>query len=65
MLVLLCGSETMIWGEKERSLIRVVQMDSLIDLLGIRRMNIIPNTQIREMCGLTKVLTDGSALLKE
>ena len=39
MPVLLYGSETMIWREKERSRIRVVQMDSLRVLLGIRRMD--------------------------
>ena len=31
------GSETTLWKEKERSRVRVVQMDSLIGLLGIRR----------------------------
>ena len=30
------SSETMIWKEKERPRIRVVQMDNLIGLLGIR-----------------------------
>ena len=41
--VLLYGSETMIWEEKEKSRIRAVQMDNLRDLLGIRRMNRVPN----------------------
>ena len=29
-------------------------MDNLRGLLGIRRMDKIPNAQIRELCGLTK-----------
>ena len=40
-------SETMIWREKERSRIRVVQIDNLRCLLGIRRMDKVPNTRIR------------------
>ena len=36
--VLTYGSETMLWKEKERSMIRVVQMENLRGLLGIRRM---------------------------
>ena len=34
MPVLMHGSETMIWREKERSRIRTVQMDTLRGLLG-------------------------------
>ena len=37
--VLMYGSETMIWREKERSRIRAVQVDLIISLLGIRRMD--------------------------
>ena len=44
------GSETMIW-------IRTVQMDNLRVLLGIRRMDKVPNARIRELCGVTKVWT--------
>ena len=36
--VLIYGSETMLWKEKEKSRIRAVQMDNLKRLLGIRRM---------------------------
>ena len=36
MSVLLYGSERMIWREKERSRIKVVEMDNLRGLLGIR-----------------------------
>ena len=42
MPVLLYGSETMIWKEKERSRIRAVQMDSLRGLLGIMSIR-VPN----------------------
>ena len=52
--VLTYGSETRIWKEKERPRIRAVQMDSLIGLLGIRRMNKVANARIRQLCGVTK-----------
>ena len=48
------GSKTMIWRKKESSRIRAVQMDSLRGLLGIRRMDKVPNARIRELCGVTK-----------
>ena len=48
--VLLYGSETMIWREKEKPGIRTVQKDDLRGLLGIRRMDRIPNARIRELC---------------
>ena len=47
--ILLYGSETMVWREKERSRIRVLKVDSLRGLLGIRGMDRVPNAQIREM----------------
>ena len=37
--VLMYGSETMLWKEKERSRARAVQMDNLRGLLDIRRMD--------------------------
>ena len=46
--VLMYGSETMLWKEKERSSFRAVQMDNLRGLLGIRRMDRVPNARIRE-----------------
>ena len=48
--VLMYGRETMLWKEKERSRIRAVQMDNLRSLLGIRRMDRVPNAQTRELC---------------
>ena len=45
--------ETMI-GRKERSSIRTVQMLNLRGLLGIRRMEKVPNAWIRQLCGMTK-----------
>ena len=51
--VLMYGSETMLWKE-EISRIRVVQTDNLRGLLGIRRMDSIPNGRIRELCGVEK-----------
>ena len=44
---LMCGSETVLWKEKERSRIRAVQMDNLIGLLGIRKIDRVPNVELR------------------
>ena len=54
MPVLTYVSETIIWWEKERSRVRAVQMDNLRGLLGIRRMDKVPNARIRQLCGATK-----------
>ena len=51
--VLTYGSETMIWRKKERSRIRAIQMGNLRDLLGIRRIDKVPNARIRQLCGVT------------
>ena len=45
--VLMYGSETVLWKEKERSRIRVVQIDNL-------RGWIVLNARIRELCGVKK-----------
>ena len=55
MPVLLYGSETMIWREKEKSRIRAVQ---ILVLLDIRRMDKMPNALIRELCGVMKELDE-------
>ena len=47
-----CGSETMLWKEKERSSNMVVQMDNLRRLLDIRRMDRVLNEQKRELCSM-------------
>ena len=44
----------LLWKDKERSRIRVVQRDNLRRLLGIRRMDRALNAQIKELCGLKK-----------
>ena len=44
--VLMYGRETILWKEKERSGIRAVQVEDLRELLGIRKMDRIPNTWI-------------------
>ena len=44
----------MIWRENVRSRIRAVQMDILRDILSIKRMDKVPNTQIRQLCRVTK-----------
>ena len=45
--VLMYGNETMLWKEKERSRISAVQRDKFRGLLGIRRMDRVPNAGIR------------------
>ena len=52
------GSETLVWKEKKRSRVRTVQMDNLKGLLDIWRMDRIPNTRIRELCGVKKFLDE-------
>ena len=46
--VLTYGSETMLWKEKGRFRIGAVKLDNLRGLLGIRRMDRVPNAWIRE-----------------
>ena len=41
-------------SEKERAMIRAVQMDNLRGFLGIRKMDKVPNTWIRELCRVAK-----------
>ena len=60
MHVLLCGSETMIYRKKERSRIGAVKIDNIKGLLGIWRINRVPNEWIRELCLVKGV--DGSVL---
>ena len=55
--VLMYGSETMLL-KKERSRIRAVQIDDLRGLLDFRRMDRVPNTRIRELCGVRKGLNE-------
>ena len=52
--VLIYGSRTMYWKEKQRSRIRAVQMDNLRGLLGTMMMDKVPNALERELCGVTK-----------
>ena len=40
----------MIWSEKERSRIMALQMNNLRGLLGVRRMDKVPNSRIRKLC---------------
>ena len=54
MPVLMYVSKTMIWKEKERFMIRAVQMNKIRVLLGTRRMDRVPNARIREFCGVAK-----------
>ena len=56
--VFMYGSETMLWKEKEGSRFRAVQMDNFRGLLGIRRMERVPNARIRELCGVRKGLDE-------
>ena len=51
--VLTYGCETILW-KKERFRIGTVQRDNLGGLLGIRRMDKVPKSWIKELCGATK-----------
>ena len=67
MPVLTYDNDAMIWREK-RSRILAVQLDNLTGLLGIRRMDKVPNARIRELCEVTKGVDekiDGSAMWGE
>ena len=46
--VLIYGSKTILWKEKERSRVSAVQMDNLRGLLDIRRMDRVPNAWIHK-----------------
>ena len=52
--VLTYGSEIIIWRKKEKSTIRVVQMDNYRGLLGIRIMDKVPNARVRKLYGVLK-----------
>ena len=52
--VLTYSNEKMLWKEKARSRIRAVQMDNLRGLLGIRKMDTVPNAQ-----GVDKRIDEG------
>ena len=52
------GSVKMLWREKEKSRVRGVQMENLRGILGIRRMDKVPNARIRELCGVRKGLDE-------
>ena len=54
MPVLICGSETMVWEEKERFRISAIHIDNFRDLLGIRRIYKVLNAWIKELCKETK-----------
>ena len=56
--VIMYGSETVLWKEKERSRVGAVQMDNLRGLLSIRSMDRVPNGRIRELCGAKKGLDE-------
>ena len=59
MPVLIYGSETLIWKEKESSRIKAVQIDNLRSLPGIKRMFTVSNAWIRELCTVTKGVVEG------
>ena len=52
--VLMYGSESMLWKKKKRSRIIAVQIYNFRGLLGIRRMKRVPNSWIRDLCGVKK-----------
>ena len=68
-LILLYGSEKMVYREMVRSRITGVQVDILRGLPVIRKINRVPNTDKVVVCSdernrLMKVFSDGSVRLK-
>ena len=47
--IVMRGRKTMIWKEKKRSSLRVVQMDDLSVQLGIRAMGRMRNVVVRDL----------------
>ena len=41
---------TMLWKERSRN--RAEQMDDIRGLLGVRRMDRVPNARIKKLCGV-------------
>ena len=63
LTVSLYGSETMVKRDRERAKFRVLQIDNLRDVLGIRRMNRVPNLRVKWLRGVTKEKgNDGTSL---
>ena len=49
----------MLWKEEEeRYRVRAIQMDYLRGLLGIKRMECVPNARVRKLCGVRKGLDE-------
>ena len=53
MPLIMYGSQTILWNDKEKSRIRAVQMHNFRGFSGIRRMDKVPNARIRELCVVT------------
>ena len=51
--VLMYGSKAVLW-RKERSRIRAVQIENLKGLLGVKRMDRVPNALIKELWRVMK-----------
>ena len=48
-MLLLYGSEVIVWRKKERSRIRAMEMGNLRGLLGIEKMDRVQNARIRQL----------------
>ena len=48
----------MIGREKERSRVRAVPVDNLRGVLGIRRMDKVPNGRIRQLCDVKNIVDE-------
>ena len=47
-------------GKKERSMVRSLEMDNFKSLLGIRRIDGMPNARVRDFCGVKKEVDERS-----
>src|SRR5678815_4290715 len=52
--MLMYSSETMVWNKRYRSKVQCVQMDNLMGMLGVRRIDKIRNERMRVLCGVKK-----------
>src|SRR5678815_3382180 len=48
----------MVWNKRYRSKVQCVQMDNFRAVLGVRRIGIMRNERIRELCGVKKVVNE-------
>ena len=56
--VLIYGVEKMVWRKKKKSRIRYLKMDNHIRFMGIRKIDEIPNTLVKELLRVKNLVDD-------